>query len=602
MRAISPCRVLRRRQPWAALAPKGLCFGSSADAAGRGQKAERRKRRGGRTENQAQQTSGAESRSNSEGLLASRPIREKLLDSELPLWEDEWSLRPLVSEIVETTDLSNLKIFPSNISGTYKGTWEVARNSSSSRFPLQKNSGNIIFQLKTSSTARPEVHYVHGEVVLRDGMYISDGDVHMKLEGVYLRPFGHLRMVLSSSAGADSTEVDEESTASGYQLELHDSSKRGQGSPDHTAVVEMARNCKIRMITHVSPAVWEWRNGVQEHVPSQMQGFVESVQEDSSINYTLMVTFISFLQVLFIIRQMEHSNTQSGAAKVSMLMVGQQAIMDAYLCLLHLTAGIVVGAESLFNAFATAAFFKFVIFSIFEMRYLLAIWKARRPAQSSESWDLMRRELSILYSRFYGFLLGGILLIYRFSTALRYLLLLFYSFWIPQIVTSVIRDSRKPLHVHYILGMSATRLAIPLYIFGCPKNFMRVEPSPAWCAALIAFMGAQVAALLLQHYLGPRWFIPKQFLPEKYSYFRRVSCLMRQSSDTDDSGQADCVICMTPVPITSHSMDRMVTPCDHMFHTACLQRWMDIKMECPTCRRSLPPSDTLPSSFTTSFV
>ncbi|CAI5982722.1 unnamed protein product, partial [Closterium sp. NIES-65] len=656
-----------------------------------------------------------------------------------------WSLRPLVSEIVETTDLSNLRIFPSNISGTYKGTWEVARNSSSSRFPdLQKNSGNIIFQLKTSSTARPEVHYVHGEVVLRDGMYISDGDVHMKLEGVYLRPFGHLRMVLSSSAGADSTEVDEESAANGYQLELHDSSKRGQGSPEHTAVVEMARNCKIRMITHVSPAVWEWRNGVQEHVPSQMQGFVESVQEDISaaassfasrhsffrpaaaaasaaaagaggaggnaaagaanaagsagigaglglglgvgmggggggglssgiggsellaeskgerggmggmggmggvgesweadaalvaaedpvgrrgamgggegegeadesgapcfatlrinatavdleayynkaVNYTLMVTFISFLQVLFIIRQMEHSNTQSGAAKVSMLMVGQQAIMDAYLCLLHLTAGIVVGAESLFNAFATAAFFKFVIFSIFEMRYLLAIWKARRPAQSSESWDLMRRELSILYSRFYGFLLGGILLIYRFSTALRYLLLLFYSFWIPQIVTSVIRDSRKPLHVHYILGMSATRLAIPLYIFGCPKNFMRVEPSPAWCAALIAFMGAQVAALLLQHYLGPRWFIPKQFLPEKYSYFRRVSCLMRQSNDADDSGPADCVICMTPVPITSHSMDRMVTPCDHMFHTACLQRWMDIKMECPTCRRCLPP-------------
>lgn len=32
-----------------------------------------------------------------------------------------------------------------------------------------------------------------------------------------------------------------------------------------------------------------------------------------------------------------------GAAKVSLLMIGQQAIMDAYLCLLHLTAGILVG-------------------------------------------------------------------------------------------------------------------------------------------------------------------------------------------------------------------------------------------------------------------
>lgn len=32
-----------------------------------------------------------------------------------------------------------------------------------------------------------------------------------------------------------------------------------------------------------------------------------------------------------------------GAAKVSIVMIGQQAIMDSYLCLLHLTAGILVG-------------------------------------------------------------------------------------------------------------------------------------------------------------------------------------------------------------------------------------------------------------------
>jgi hypothetical protein len=36
-----------------------------------------------------------------------------------------------------------------------------------------------------------------------------------------------------------------------------------------------------------------------------------------------------------------------------------------------------------------------------------------------------------------------------------------------------------------------------------------------------------------------------------------------------------------------------VTPCDHFFHSGCLQRWMDIKMECPTCRRPLPPAWTL---------
>jgi hypothetical protein len=93
-----------------------------------------------------------------------------------------------------------------------------------------------------------------------------------------------------------------------------------------------------------------------------------------------------------------------GAAKVSIVMIGQQAIMDSYLCLLHLTAGILV--ESLFNAFATAAFFKFVVFSIFEMRYLLSIWKATRPSTSGEGWETMRRELSFLYSRFCEYLIS----------------------------------------------------------------------------------------------------------------------------------------------------------------------------------------------------
>lgn len=45
------------------------------------------------------------------------------------------------------------------------------------------------------------------------------------------------------------------------------------------------------------------------------------------------------VQVLLLLRQMEATNTQATASKVSLLMLGQQAVMDAYLCLLHLTTG-----------------------------------------------------------------------------------------------------------------------------------------------------------------------------------------------------------------------------------------------------------------------
>ncbi|TKY85347.1 hypothetical protein EX895_005509 [Sporisorium graminicola] len=35
--------------------------------------------------------------------------------------------------------------------------------------------------------------------------------------------------------------------------------------------------------------------------------------------------------------------------------------------------------------------------------------------------------------------------------------------------------------------------------------------------------------------------------------------------------------------------DVMLAPCQHAFHTECLERWLEIKNECPSCRRALPP-------------
>lgn len=43
--------------------------------------------------------------------------------------------------------------------------------------------------------------------------------------------------------------------------------------------------------------------------------------------------------MLLLLRQMESTSTPATASKVSLLMLGQQAVIDAYLCLLHLTTG-----------------------------------------------------------------------------------------------------------------------------------------------------------------------------------------------------------------------------------------------------------------------
>jgi hypothetical protein len=56
--------------------------------------------------------------------------------------------------------------------------------------------------------------------------------------------------------------------------------------------------------------------------------------------------------------------------------------------------------------------------------------------------------------------------------------------------------------------------------------------------------------------------------------------------DANSLGAIDCVICMTEVAVADRNY--MVTPCAHLFHDTCLQQWMDVKMECPTCRAVLP--------------
>lgn len=529
-----------------------------------------------------------------------RPLRKGVRS-----WGDEWlSIRKDENEFGPFSAW--------NITGTYRGSWRfIDSTNSSSRFPdFRKSNGNSIFELVTTPTKINGVHYVQGVIIFHD-VFDNEhevGGAQIRVEGVYIWPFRQLRMVANSGKEGEFGQEEDYILSNPYHLLGVFSSQVFQESPrdkiwkrKHSPMYDMEKHCNVEIAAQISRISSTQNDGDRDRY--HIEGLMESPSVDDdgdcfspmvlnatsvnievyynkAVNYTLMVTFVSFLQVLLLIRQMEHSNTQSGAAKVSILMIGQQAIMDAYLCLLHLTAGILV--ESLFNAFATAAFFKFVVFSIFEMRYLLAIWKASRPMNNGEGWEAMRRELSVLYSRFYGILLGGILVMYEFHRFLRPILLLIHSFWIPQIVTNVVRDSRKPLHPHYILGMTITRLAIPLYVFGCPHNFMRIEPDKSWCICLCAFMGFQASILLLQHYLGSRWFIPRQILPEKYSYYRRF--------DQGANHATDCVICMTAIDITQRSNDCMVTPCDHFFHSGCLQRWMDIKMECPTCRRPLPPA------------
>lgn len=424
--------------------------------------------------------------------------------------------------------------------------------------------------------------------------------------------------------------------------------------------------------------------------------------EDKTVSFAVAMTLLSIVQMGAVIYQLNKCANQSAASRTSMLCVGIQAILDSYACLLQLVTGFVW--QPWFNAFAVAAFGKLVLFSILEMRLLLVLWNSRRPQAFADGWASLRRELTLMYARFYCSLLAGMLLVYIFWNSLWLLVFAAFSFWIPQIIHNAQHGTKTGLAPVYIGIMSSTRLFVPLYLWACPYNFvasvMPYNTSNGLAVGLVLWMGVQVAVMAAQHRYGSQFFVPGFCLPEKYNYHRPISAALRRGERDDgggagagagdgagagagDDGDAggggggggggaigpawagqrvqrflgntvqrarafrgrveewwrqrregyarvgavdhrddgggdlemgnmggvggaggggagagdeggaadaepiECVICTCEVELVGR--EYMLTPCNHIFHSECLLRWMDVKMECPVCRGQLPP-------------
>jgi hypothetical protein len=74
------------------------------------------------------------------------------------------------------------------------------------------------------------------------------------------------------------------------------------------------------------------------------------------------------------------------------------------------------------------------------------------------------------------------------------------------------------------------------------------------CVILVVSTILQVSVVLLQDRLGPRFFVPKFFLPVKYDYGRvvpqRTVLMNGADNDIETGGMSECVICYTGVDIS----------------------------------------------------
>ena len=534
--------------------------------------------------------------------------------------------------------------------------------------------GGAAFRIVSVDSSVPSMADVTGDFIIRDGWGLRDEGHRIKLAGVYMRDEGRLTFGFEAPRLVPLTADEVQEEGEEYRTALvrlaGEAVSPNLREHEHQLLEPGQLGKRCRYIADLRLRDWDFLQHYADHAaeldgpehdrepgsPAQLQqgnlttsadaamaapvpstaftfplnvtGSITSSNCDEmamlttrfrvvqltevyykGMNYFMIVLFVSVAQVALISRQIrDHAASAGAAAKVSIASIAMLTLIDFYSSLVHFTGGMVI--EPLFLPFLWTAFAKFVIFSAYELRYIMMLRKARNP-QAFADWHRTRRELSNMYSKFYGMVFVGLVIVYMFSEHMRLFLLLLYSFWVPQVVYSVLANARRPMLPSFVVGTSLIHLVGPLYLFGYGDNVLQVETNYRFCLTLVAWVALQVTVVMTQYYYGPRCFVPAALLPKRYSYFRPLPAsaggggataaaaggALEDGHDIESGGGgscacsvAECVICMSEVD-TSKLSGRMVTPCNHIFHVECLRTWMEVKLECPTCRSPLPPED-----------
>lgn len=308
-------------------------------------------------------------------------------------------------------------------------------------------------------------------------------------------------------------------------------------------------------------------------VAANLTSYLSERQYRKMSNYNLFFSLTCLVQLVVIIEIFNYPTQTISFAKISSHFMLTQSLIDSYLCLIHLTYGIFF--EKLWRQFFFTSFFYFVLFAAYELYLSYLVWRVSNPLAAAN--DSPQTHFKNLYLLFYGLILFGFLVQYwSFTYGLYYVILfIIYSFWCFQIFHNALHDVTQSMRFAHLFGLSFPKLLFPLYFLACPSNYFRSAPVPLFSAILTFWVAFQLAVLYLQERWGSRFFIPARFLPSNHNY------LQTKSWDQDP----ECLICRCDI---SQEERYMVTPCQHIFHQACLLQWFQHKLECPTCRGHVP--------------
>ena len=262
--------------------------------------------------------------------------------------------------------------------------------------------------------------------------------------------------------------------------------------------------------------------------------------------------------------------------------------------------------------YSMPSFCYFALFSIFLLRILFLAWRARN--RDITDMQLFRKKLLRFYLLFYVFLFTTLISVKIWYSYFFFTFILFASTWICQIIYSAKQGTKQPMSYLYIVSASSSKICICFYLKAFKNNIFGYRPNYTKVFIVSSVIIIEAIILCLQKYLGAKFIIPKKFRKQGYNYYRN------ENEITENDKEIECVICLDKIGnISIYEDDKinnnkrnyikrefikyieklkekqvkkgnyMLTPCHHLFHTKCLESWLNVKNQCPCCRQKIPP-------------
>ena len=147
------------------------------------------------------------------------------------------------------------------------------------------------------------------------------------------------------------------------------------------------------------------------------------------------------------------------------------------------------------------------------------------------------------------------------------------SSWVPQIYYSAKYGRRYTVTFSYAICTSIYKLVFLAYLLLYDKSVVKAY-SPLTFVIITIWLTLQIIVLYYQSKYGGDFFLPSGMKQPTYDYY-----------DHPVQPGAECPICLSEI---GNDDKAMTTPCGHVFHEECLQRWLKEATICPVCRQNLP--------------